>query len=96
MSEPLTYAKVDGPPDDWNNLIITDLATGLEVVDVHEVNATEGWLIRSTRNDAGELHVTGQGDVAKERIEGRFEIIRRPRPYARGGVLPLGHYLVGE
>ncbi len=80
MSETITYAKVDGPPDDWFDLRIIDLDTGLELKDVVEVNAAKGWLIRATRNEAGELYVVGSGEgaeIARERIGGRFEI-RRP------------------
>lgn len=80
MSEPLTYAKVDGPPDDWQVLRIFNVRTGDEMFDVCEVNAAEGWLIRAARNDAGELYLTGDPadpEIAKERVEGHFEI-RRP------------------
>ena len=80
MADKLTYAKVDGPPDDWFGLLVVDLATGTEVADVYEVNSTEGWLIRAARNAAGELYTVGEGNdagVAMERVEGQFEI-RRP------------------
>jgi hypothetical protein len=72
----LTYAQVGGPPHDWQGLQVIDLATGLPVGEVIEVNATEGWLIRYATDDAG--NVVPDGDEAKrERIKGDFEI-RRP------------------
>lgn len=76
MTEAIPYAKVDGPPDDWRGLRIFNLANGREIVDVVEVSAEGGWLIRARRNKHGEL-IARRDRVAKERLRGRFEI-RRP------------------
>lgn len=74
----ITYAKVDGPPDDWMALKVIDLDAGQEVRMVLEVNTFEGWLIRNRADDGGEplIDPDKPDEVAKERIEGRFEIIR--------------------
>lgn len=79
MSEPITYAKSGGPPDDWCDLRIFDMESGREVKDVYEVNVTEGWLLRYQTNERG-MYFTdpaNPGHVAVERLTGRFEI-RRP------------------
>jgi hypothetical protein len=75
----IVYAKVDGPPDNWHGLRIIDLDTGQEVLDVIEVNAAEGWLISYKRNSAGNffLDPAKPDEIARQRVEGRFEI-RRP------------------
>jgi hypothetical protein len=77
--EPITYAKAGGPPDDWHGLKIYDLDTGQEVTQAEEVNAAEGWLIRAKLNDRGMIYIDPEkGDeIARERLEGRYEI-RRP------------------
>lgn len=79
MDDPIIYAKVGGPPHDWQNVKIIDLDTGAAIDLVHEVNTSEGWLVRSKRNAEGSIYADpdGSGEVARERIEGRFEI-RRP------------------
>lgn len=79
MAEALTYACVGGPPDDWHGLDIIDLDTGKGVFGVVEVNSAEGWLIRLKTDGAGKFFVDPEypDEVAKERVEGRFEI-RQP------------------
>lgn len=74
--EPLTYAKAGGPPADWLGIAILDRDSGQFVEDVEECNAAEGWLIRHKRNARGEFYLDGD-KIAKERIEGRFAILRR-------------------
>lgn len=78
MSDPITYAKVYGPPDDWSLLQIVDLDTGEDVRHVLEVNATEGWLVRACRNEAGMIYADPDkpDEIATERVAGRFEIRR--------------------
>jgi len=74
----ITYAKVNGPPDDWYGLRIFDLNSGAEVGEVIEVNTAEGWLVCYAPDDDGVLRVDQATGTAKtKRIEGRFEI-RRP------------------
>lgn len=77
--QPITYAVVDGPPDDWRGLKIFDLDTGEEVDHVIEVNATEGWLIRYRKDERGYIFPDPDQpeEAARERITGRFQI-RRP------------------
>lgn len=77
--EPITYAKVDGPPEDWRGLKVYDIARGAEVERVIEVNAAEGWLRRYRVNENGDMFLDPDAPAraAEERIEGRFEI-RRP------------------
>lgn len=76
MAEPLTYAKVYGPPDTWYDCRIFDLDTGEEIDRVLEVNAAEGWVIRFAV-DANGHPIRNGDDWARERLDGRFEI-RRP------------------
>lgn len=76
--KPITYAKVDGPPDNWRGIRIFDLDTGLEVSRVEECNTVEGWLIRAKLNEDGQIYTVGEGDdaeIARERVEGRFLIV---------------------
>lgn len=74
--EAITYAVVDGPPDDWRGLKIFDLDTGQEVDQVVEVNVAEGWMIRYRKDENGRIFIDPDqpDEAAKERIEGRFEI----------------------
>lgn len=74
MNDPLTYAIVGGPPDDWSDLRVVD-AAGNQIADVVEVNAAEGWLVRYKRNEAGEFCIDGD-ELVRERIEGNFRIVR--------------------
>jgi hypothetical protein len=77
-----TYAKVNGPPADWQQLRITDLATGLEVEGVVEVNTAEGWLLRHVTDHKGHPILAGEGDdrrIQVERVEGRFAISYQPK-----------------
>lgn len=75
----ITYAKVGGPPAYWHGLKVIDLDTGQEVLDVIEVDAQEGWLISYRRNAEGRFYMdpANEGQAARQRVEGRFEI-RRP------------------
>jgi len=79
MSDPITYAKAGGPPDDWHGLRVFDLDTGAEIERVEEVNAAEGWLIRANLDERGYVYPDPEkpDEIARERIKGRFEI-RRP------------------
>lgn len=78
MTEPLTYAVVGGPPDDWNGLLVFDLDSGEEVREVIEVDTSEGWLVRLKRDENGQFFIDPDApdEAAKERLEGRFEIRR--------------------
>ena len=71
----ITYAKVYGPPDDWNGLEVVDLDTGEKIENVVEANTEEGWLIRHKDDDDGRPTVIN-GTIAMEKIEGRFKIQR--------------------
>ena len=83
MGDPITYAKVGGPPAGWSGLIIIDMSTGAEVPDVIEVSAVEGWLVRANRDEQGCIYADPDkpDEVATERLVGSFEI-RRPAQLA--------------
>ncbi len=76
MPEEITYAKVNGPPDNWYDMRVFDAKTGEEIKEVVEVNTAEGFL-RRHKMRKGQLYVV-DGKVVIERIRGRFAIeIRR-------------------
>jgi len=70
----ITYAKVNGPPDDWHGLSVFD-RQGNEIKSVVEVNTAEGWLIRHKLDGAGRPVVEGE-EIVNERVEGDFTIVR--------------------
>lgn len=76
MSEHLTYAKVGGPPDDWNGLRIYKVKTGEEIKEVVEVNTAENWL-RRLKTDSEGKPIAKDGQLVVERIRGLF-VIKRP------------------
>jgi len=78
VGEPITYAKVEGPPNNWFGLRIIDLDTGREVDAVIEVNTVEGWCVHYLRGADGKFYLDSSDKVATERLVGRFEI-RPPR-----------------
>lgn len=72
----ILYAKVDGPPDNWNQLAILNIETGEQVPDVLEVSADEGWVMVHVLSAKG--HPMSKNDeVIKHRIEGNFKIVLR-------------------
>jgi hypothetical protein len=78
--EKLTYALAGISPDPfpYGVLRVIDRDTGQEVLDVKEVNTVEGWVISYKRNSEGQAYVEpGTDHAAMQRIEGRFEIVRR-------------------
>jgi hypothetical protein len=79
MGEQITYAKAGVEPLDWYDFDVIDLATGQRVLDVNEVNTTEGWLVSYRRNAAGTYYVDPMkpDEIAKRRVEGRFALRRR-------------------
>lgn len=80
MSPAITYAKVDGPPEDWCGLRVIDLQTGSEVRDVIEASTlfTCGWVRKLALGADGEPYLNEAKDaIVEEVIYGRFEI-RRP------------------
>jgi hypothetical protein len=74
-AEPITYAKVGGPPHDWCGLRIFNEDTGAELDHVVEINAADGWLVRYAKDERGELILEGDA-LKKERVEGNFRIER--------------------
>lgn len=71
----VTYAKVGGPPDDWQQLQVRDLdSDGNNLVDgVVEVNTEEGWcevVDRQAPRAEGE-------PLPTRRVTGRFVIERQ-------------------
>lgn len=73
----IPYAKAGGPPEDWKDLRVFNLDTGLEVRSVTEVNTAEGWVVRMRRDLDGGI-IVENGEIATERLEGRFAIRRIP------------------
>lgn len=83
--EKLTYAKAGGPPDDWRMWRVFDLATGLEVMAVIEVNITEKWCRAHKLNDLGMPYRDRGGDhFAEHTLVGRFELRRVDDPPTLG------------
>lgn len=74
----LTYCLAGETPG-FENVEVTDLATGQTLDGVIEVNTIEGWLVRQKREPDGSLladPVTGRWPKT-ERIEGRFGLSLR-------------------
>lgn len=74
-----TYAKAGGPPDDWTEMQVFNVETGLLVPDVYEVNTVEGWVEVYPRDERGRSVLSSDGRMAMtERIPGNFRLQRRP------------------
>lgn len=80
--ETLTYVKSGGPPDDWRDVQIFDLDAGKYLYGVVEVDAVAGWAIRLATNARGHFYSDPENpeQMARERIEGCFEISRKVKP----------------
>lgn len=75
--EPITYAKVGGPPWFWRNCKVYDRATGAEVRNVREVDTVAGFAVVLDVDEAGKPKAAPGGkEVATKRLEGDFEIRR--------------------
>jgi len=68
----LTYAKVNGPPDDWDDIIVRDLASGEVLEAVIEVNTAEGWAVCYELPPGFNC----AGDLRTRRITGTFALER--------------------
>jgi hypothetical protein len=78
MSEPITYAKAGGPPDDWHGVRIFWRETGHELHHVVEVNAEQSWAIVNRLDEAGLPFLDpATGEIARVTVYGALEI-RRP------------------
>jgi len=75
MSEPVTYARAGGPPDDWQGLRVFKVKTGEEVLEVVEVSTKDNWLKRLVTDREGKP-IVKNGELVVERIRGLFEIRR--------------------
>lgn len=77
----LTYALAGRIPDPFpfGELKVIDLDAGQEVLDVVEVDTTEGWLVKLKRDGRGLFYLDPENPehAARQRIEGRFEIVRK-------------------
>lgn len=72
MTDPITYAKAGGPPDNWLGLQVRDLDTGKVLDRVLEANTVQGWVVE---------HSWGPppaSEVVRTRREGRFAIELQP------------------
>lgn len=76
-TERVTYAKIGGPPDDWQQLTIVDLDTGRHLDNVIEIDTANGWAIVYPKDEAGRF-LERDGRWITEMITGRFEIRRDP------------------
>lgn len=74
MTDQITYAKVGGPPDDWERLQVRDTESGALVDSVIEVNTEEGWALISRRD----RWRPGMEDIPTEKLIGNFAIERQP------------------
>lgn len=74
MKSTITYAKAGGPPDNWREITVLNVETGEEVVDIVEVNATEGWAVINAISENGH-RIVFNGTAVTKRIEGKFRII---------------------
>lgn len=66
MSEPITFARAGGPPDNWCFLDVFDGEVALELV--REVDTARGYALVHYRDDAGQLVLAGD-EPALRRIE---------------------------
>ena len=67
----LKYVKVNGPPDDWAQLIVMNTDTRELVFAVYEINVDEGWVLQ------GQTIVPENNVIEEpERVYGNFEILR--------------------
>lgn len=76
MTDPILYARVNGPPENWNLCLVRNLVTGDLIDDVVEVNAKEGWLRRYKQVNG--QPVIRNGELVIEHIRGKFAIEVRP------------------
>jgi len=65
------YAKVGGPPDNWQDLQVFDKDTGIAINHVIECNAVQGWAKRYLPQ---EYQICGPDDLISETIFGNFII----------------------
>lgn len=77
----ITYAKVGGPPANWQDLDIKNLDTGKPVRECVEINTEDGWALVYAHDDDGTL-IIRDDEIVKKRIEGHFQISERSRANA--------------
>ena len=76
-SDEITFAKVGGPPDDWADLRVIDLATDGEFIgSAIEVDTKAGYVI-ALRVDADGNPITEGGIKQTVKIHGRYKLERR-------------------
>lgn len=76
-SDEITFAKVGGPPDDWANLRIIDLATNEEFIgSAIEIDTKAGYVI-AYRMDANGNPMHERGKALTVKINGRYRLERR-------------------
>lgn len=71
----ITYAKVGGPPDDWQHIEIIDKDTGNVVPEVIEVNTIERWAIVYTMIEDKVQEHWFKEEPLTTKIMGNFEIV---------------------
>lgn len=72
MSDAITYAKVNGPPDNWRQLRVYDGEEKLEFC--LEVNTVEGWARCHYRDSVGKWVREGDGLAVERLLSDRLSI----------------------
>lgn len=81
QGDPITFAKVGGPPAFWYEVEVVDLASLTFLEEVSEVDTLAGYVMVPDRLPDGRVRAPF-GVVAHRRIEGRFAIVRPPEKWS--------------
>ncbi len=74
----LTFAKIGGPPADWDKLDVIDLATGKPFLgDAIEVDTKRGYVVAYCMDDMGQPALDENGQKRTVKIAGRYRLERR-------------------
>ena len=76
MSE-ITHARAGEFPEDWHELEVTDLSSGLLMQDVVEVDTVMGWVLRHARDPQTGHFIVVTDEILREVVRGRFQIRRK-------------------
>ena len=73
----ITYARAGEFPEDWHELEVIDLSSGLLMQDVVEVDTVMGWVLRYARDPRTGRYIVVTDEILREVVRGRFQIRRR-------------------